>query len=72
MKCGCESYKSTTCEAIDMGYGLLVIRNIPCFKCKECDEIMYMGDVVQKIEKIKEIVEKRLEDLTVIDYEKVA
>ncbi|MBQ3396570.1 MAG: YgiT-type zinc finger protein [Synergistaceae bacterium] len=46
MRCGKDSYKSTTTEAIEMDCGLLIIRNIPCYKCKECDEIFYTGDVV--------------------------
>ena len=37
MRCGREAYKSTTCETIEMEFGLLVIRNIPCYKCNECD-----------------------------------
>ena len=39
MKCGQPAYKSVTSEAIELGFGLLVIRNIPCYKCEECDEI---------------------------------
>ena len=35
-----------------MGFGLLVIRNIPCYKCEECDEIFYTGDVARKVEAI--------------------
>ena len=39
MKCGKPAYKSVTSEAIELGFGLLVVRNIPCYKCEECDEI---------------------------------
>ena len=72
MKCGKEAYKSTTTEAIELGFGVLVIRNIPCYKCVECDEVFYTGDVVQKIEKITERVKQFLQEITVIDYEKAA
>ena len=72
MKCGREVYNSTTSEAIEMQFGLLVIRNIPCCKCKECDEIFYTGDVVQKIEEITEHVKKLMQDITIIDYSKAA
>ena len=48
IRCGEETYKSTTTEAIETEFGLLVIRNIPCFKCDECDEILYSGEVVKK------------------------
>ena len=72
MKYGKDSYKDTTTEAIELGFGVLVIRNIPCYKCDECDEIFYTGDVVKKIEQLTEAVKKLMQELTVIDYAKVA
>jgi YgiT-type zinc finger domain-containing protein len=72
MKCGREAYKSTTSEAIEMKFGLLVIRNIPCYKCEECDEIFYTGDVVQKLEEITEKVKLLMQEFTIVDYNKVA
>lgn len=72
MKCGIEAYKSTTTEAIEMEVGLLVIRNIPCYKCDECDEIFYTGDVARKIERITDMVKDFIQEVTIIDYEKAA
>ena len=63
MKCVKPSYKSATSEAIELGFGLLVIRNIPCYKCEECDEIYYTGDVVLKIEEIIEETKKLMDTL---------
>ena len=71
-RCGKEAYKSTTSEAIEMELGLLVIRNIPCYKCHECDEIFYTGDVVQKIERITGMVKQFMQEVTIVDYEKAA
>jgi YgiT-type zinc finger domain-containing protein len=72
MKCGRNAYKSTTCEAIELGVGLLVIRNIPCYKCDECDEIFYTGDVMQKLEEITESVKQQIQEITIVDYSNVA
>ncbi len=72
MKCGKELYKSTTAEAIETESGLLVIRNIPCFKCEECDEIYYSGDIAMKIEHITEMVKTFMQEVTIVDYEKTA
>ena len=72
MRCGCKVCKSTTTEAIETGSGLLVIRNIPCWKCDECGEILYSGDVAVKIERITEAVRLLAQDITIIDYEKAA
>ena len=72
MKCGREAFKSTTTEAIELGFGVLVIRNIPCYKCNECDEIYYTGDVALKIEEITERVKQFIQEVTVVDFEKAA
>ena len=72
MKCGKELYESTTSEAIETEYGLLVLRNIPCWKCTECDEIFYTGDVVEKIEMLTERAKKQMQDIAVVDYRKAA
>ncbi len=72
MKCGKPVYKSLTSEAIELGFGLLVIRDIPCYKCEECDEILYTGDVVKKIEKIIEDAKSRMEDQTILYFDDVA
>ena len=72
MRCGQETYKSTTAEAIEMNFGLLVIRNIPCYKCEECDEIFYTGDVALKIEEITTTAKQLANEVTIIDYKNVA
>ena len=72
MECGKEAFKSKTIEAIELGFGVLVIRNIPCYKCVECDEIFYTGDVAQKIEDITERVKQFIQEVTVVDFEKAA
>ena len=71
MKCGCDAYMSTTSEAVELEYGLLVIRNIPCWNCEECDEVFYSGDVVRKIEEITERAKSFPPKVSVVDYSKV-
>lgn len=72
MKCGKPSFMSTTSEAIELGFGLLVIRNIPCYKCEECDEVYYTGDVVQKIDAIIKEAKTLMQDLRIINYKEAA
>lgn len=69
MKCGQETFASRNVEAIELENGcLLVIRNIPCYKCKECDEIFYTGDVVEQIEQIIAMAKSLTQELMVVDY----
>ena len=72
MRCGQPAYKSVTSEAIELGFGLLVIRNIPCYKCQECDEVFYTGDVVQKIEAIVAEAKQLMQEMRVIYFDEAA
>ena len=72
MKCGKPAFKSVTSEAIELGFGLLVIRDIPCYKCEECDEIFYTGDVAQKIEEIVAEAKMLMQETRVIYYKEAA
>ena len=72
IRCGKDVYKSTTSEAIELENGVLVIRNIPCYKCEICDEIQFTGDVVKRLESIISEARKRIDEVVVINYEKVA
>ena len=72
MRCGKTAYKSMTSEAIELGFGLLVIRNIPCYKCEECDEIFYTGDVAQKIESIVAEAKQLMQETRVVYFNDAA
>lgn len=68
IRCGNETYKSTTTEAVELDGGVLVIRNIPCYKCKICDEIHFTGDVVKKLEEIISYAKQHIQELSVVNY----
>ena len=72
MKCGETAFKSVTSEAIELGFGLLVIRNIPRYKCETCDEIFYTGDVVERIEAIVSEAKRLMQKIRVIEYDEAA
>ena len=72
MRCGKPAYKSMTSEAIELGFGLLVIRNIPCYKCEECDKIFFTGDVVQKIEEIVDEAKQLMQETRVVYFDDAA
>lgn len=73
MKCGLDTYQSRNTEAVELENGcLLVIRNIPCYKCRECDEILYTGDVVQQLEQLIATAKKMAQELMVVDYTRAA
>lgn len=48
------------------------MRNVPCYKCMECNEVIYTADVVEHLEKIVETAKKLMQEISIIDYSKVA
>jgi YgiT-type zinc finger domain-containing protein len=67
-RCGCDAQKTTTSSVTDLGDVLIIIRNVPCYKCEHCDEIIYTGDVIANIEKIITAAKTLHQEISVIDY----
>lgn len=64
--------KGYTTDVTDLGDGLVIVRNVPCYKCMECNEVIYTADVVEHLEKIVETAKKLMQEISIIDYSKVA
>lgn len=72
MNCGANAEKGVTTSVTDLGGCLVIVRNVPCFKCTECSEITYSGDVLKKLEEIIEHARRLMQEISIIDYSKVA
>lgn len=66
-KCSVMMEKGTTTSVTDLGNCLVIIRNVPCYKCTVCDEIFYTGDVVEHLEKILDDAKKFFQEISVIE-----
>lgn len=72
MECGSTAEKGYTTDVTDLGNCLVIIRNVPCYKCKECNEIIYTADVVKRLEEIVETAKRYMQEVSIVDYGKVA
>jgi YgiT-type zinc finger domain-containing protein len=72
MECGARTEKGFTTDVTDLGNCLIIIRNVPCYKCTECNEVIYTADVVKHLETIVEQAKKMMQEISIIDYSKVA
>lgn len=70
--CGAVAEKGLATSVTDLGTCLIIVRNVPCWKCTECSEVMYTGDVVQKLEKIIEMAKKMVQEVSIIDFGQAA
>lgn len=72
MKCGSTIEKGYTTDITDSENCLVIIRNVPCYKCKECNEVIYTADVVKRLEEIVETAKRYMQEVSIVDYGKVA
>ena len=72
LSCKKEMYESTTTDVTDLGNIVIIIRNVPCLKCKECDEEYYTAETIKKLESIVESVKQSLQEIAIVDFGKVA
>ncbi len=70
--CGADTKKGFTTAVTDLGDCLVIVRNAPCYKCTECNEVSYTGDVVERLEEIVESAKKMMQEISIVDYAKVA
>lgn len=70
--CGARAEKGFTTSVTDLGNCLIIIRNVPCYKCTQCNEVIYTGDVLKKTEEIIEHCRKMMQEISIIVYSKVA
>ena len=70
--CGASAQKGLTTSVTDLGKCLIIVRNVPCYKCNECNEIMYTADVVQRLEQIIEAAKKLMQQISIVDYSEAA
>lgn len=70
--CGAFAERGLTTSVTDLGKCLIIVRNVPCYKCSECNEVIYTGDVLQQLEKIIEAAKKLMQEISIIDYSQVA
>ncbi len=71
-ECGAKAEKGLTTSVTDLGSCLVIVRNVPCYKCSECNEVSYTAVTVQKLEQIIETCKKAIQDIAVIDFSKTA
>lgn len=72
MNCLSNVEASFTTSVTDLGHCLIIVRNVPCFKCTQCNEIMYTGDVVEKLERIIKTAQQLTQEISIIDFKTAA
>jgi len=69
VKCGKPAFRGTTIETAEIGDGVLVIRNIPCYRCRSCNKIFYDTEVIRRIGELMNSEETAFRKNSIVDYE---
>lgn len=72
MECGAKAEKGYTTCVTDLGKCLLIVRNVPCYKCTECNEVIYKGDVIKRLEQITEQAKQFTQEISIVNYSSAA
>ena len=68
ISCGALTESGTTTDVTDLESCLVIVRNIPCHKCSECDEIIYTADVAKHLEAIADAAQTAVNEIAIVDY----
>ena len=54
------------------GDAVVVVKNVPCLKCAQCGEIVYTGNVLQRLEQILNTAQNDMAEIAVLSYREKA
>lgn len=63
---------TTTTFTVDYDGCIIIIKNVPCLECSVCGEVTFTDDVSNRLEIIVNSAKTVLQEISVIDYSKVA
>lgn len=63
---------TTTTFTVEYEGCIIVVKNVPCLECPICGEITFSDSVAGKLEEVVNSVKKIMQDVSVIDFARVA
>ena len=73
MFCKCDTVqKSTTTHVVNYKGCVIVVKNVPCEECEQCGEKFYTDEVAERLEVMVDAAKKLMQEISVIDFSKVA
>lgn len=66
--CKGDMANNTTTFTATLQNTIVVIKNVPCYKCTQCGEVNYPFEVTQRLEKIIDSFKESLSEISVVNY----
>lgn len=67
-----DQVKTKTTFTVEYQECIIVVRNVPCLECPICGEVTFTDEVSERLEKLVNAAKSVLQEISVIDYSKVA
>ncbi len=67
-----EKIETTTTFTVEYGGCIIIVRNVPCLECQVCGEETFTDEVASRLEELVDSAKSVLQEVSVIDYSKVA
>ena len=52
----------------DLDGHYVIIKNVPCHKCKQCGEVSFSGETAARIEEIIETLATTIKEVAIVEY----
>ena len=66
--CKGDMLPDTTTHFAQLKNCIVIIKNVPCYKCRQCGETAYTADVAERIEQIIDELEKVMTEVAIVSY----
>ncbi len=67
-----DKMATTTTFTVEYKECIIVIKNVPCLECEICGEITFTDAVSKRLEMLVNAAKRLMQEVSVIDYNKVA
>jgi YgiT-type zinc finger domain-containing protein len=64
--CGARMKKGKVLYSVDLGFGIVVVRNVPARVCEQCGEEWISPEVARKLEEVTDQARKRRHQIEVV------
>ena len=66
--CKGDMANSTTTFTAELEHGIVIVKNVPCFKCDQCGEGSFPFEVTVRLEKIIDRCKDALTEIAIVNY----
>lgn len=70
--CKGEMNNAVTTYMTELKNCIVIIKNVPCFKCTQCGEVSFSGNTMKKIDTILDKCESLMTEIAVINFKETA